>query len=649
MSTTPARTTLTQSAASADLPPERRAQQPRQATAALALLALGIVYGDIGTSPLYAVKETFNPQHGIPLTTDNILGGLSSIFWALMVVVTLKYVTLVLRANNRGEGGIMALLALATASIGNRPRLGAVLLAIGVFGASLFYGDAVLTPAISVLSAVEGLEVGTEVFKPYIVPISTGVLIGLFLIQKHGTGVVGMLFGPVCALWFVALAASGIWNIQKNPEILGALNPLHAIDFATAHGYASFVVLGSVLLAITGAETLYADMGHFGKRAIRVAWFSIVAPALVLNYFGQGALLIAEPKALENPFYLAFPQWALYPMVVLATAATVIASQATISGAYSMTQQAIQLGYLPRMPVLHTSSKTMGQIYVPAVNWILLVAVAAAVIGFGSSTRLASAYGVAVMGTMLVTTFLTFFVIRHGWGYPLWLCLLATGFFMVIDATFFAAAMHKVLEGGWFPLLLGAAIFSIMVTWRRGRAALLERLRTSSIPLVSFLDSLFLSPPQRVPGTVVFLTSAPNATPHALLHSLKHYKVLHERNVFLTVEFRDVPWVLFEDRVQCEKLRDDCWRVMVRYGFMDQPDVGAALELCGPAGLQLDPQEVSYFLSREKIVPSAGAKSRLARWGDRIFAAMARNAGSVTDFFNIPTNRVVELGTRVDI
>jgi len=639
----------TQPAAPVELPPERRAHEPKQATAALALLALGIVYGDIGTSPLYAVKETFNPQHGIPLTADNILGGLSSIFWALVVVVTLKYVTLVLRANNRGEGGIMALLALAIASIGDRPRLGAALLAIGVFGASLFYGDAVLTPAISVLSAVEGLEVGTDTFKPYIVPISTGILVGLFLIQRHGTGVVGMLFGPVCVLWFLALAASGIWNIQKNPEILGALNPVHAIHFATAHGYSSFVVLGSVLLAITGAETLYADMGHFGKRAIRVAWFSIVAPALVLNYFGQGALLIADPKALENPFYLAFPQWALYPMVVLATAATVIASQATISGAYSMTQQAIQLGYLPRMPVLHTSSKTIGQIYVPAVNWILLVAVAAAVIGFGSSTRLASAYGVAVMGTMLVTTFLTFFVIRHGWGYPLWLCLPVTGFFMMIDATFFAAAMHKVLEGGWFPLLLGAAIFGVMMTWRRGRTALLGRLRASSIPLGAFLDSLFISPPQRVAGTAVFLTSTPDATPHALLHSLKHYKVLHQRNVFLTVEFRDVPWVLFEDRVNCEKLRHDCWRVVVRYGFMDRPDVGAALELCGPAGLQLDPQEVSYFLSREKIVPSAGTKNGLARWGDRIFAAMARNAGSVTDYFNIPTNRVVELGTRVEI
>ena len=639
---------VSQPAAPDDLPIERDGHPPKQSTGALALLALGIVYGDIGTSPLYAVKETFNPEHGIPLNAETILGGVSSIFWALMVVVTLKYVTLVLRANNRGEGGIMALLALATSSIANRPRVGATLLAIGVFGASLFYGDAVLTPAISVLSAVEGLEVGTAAFKPYVVPLSTGILIALFLIQKQGTGVIGLLFGPVCVLWFLALGACGVWNIQKNPEVLAALNPLHAIRFVTAHGYASFVVLGSVLLAITGAEALYADMGHFGKRAIRIAWFGLVAPALVLNYFGQGALLLADPKAVENPFYLAFPQWALYPMVALATAATVIASQATISGAYSMTQQAIKLGYLPRMTVLHTSSSTIGQIYVPAVNWILLAAVVAAVIGFGSSTRLASAYGVAVMGTMLVTTFLTFFVIRYGWGYPLWLCLVATGFFLTVDAVFFSAAMHKVLEGGWFPLLLGAAIFCFMITWRRGRTRLLESLRTSSIPLGAFLESLLSSPPQRVAGTAVFLTSTPDATPHALLHSLKHYKVLHERNVFLTVEFRDVPWVSDENRVACEPLGNDCWRVMVRYGFMNRPDAGSALELCGPLGLQLDAVEVSYFLSREKVVPVAGSKG-LALLQDRIFAAMARNAGSVTDFFNIPPNRVVELGTRVEI
>ena len=614
----------------------------KPSTPALTLLALGVVYGDIGTSPLYAVKETFNPDHGIPLTAANILGGLSAIFWFLMIVVSLKYVTLVLRANNRGEGGIMALLALAASAVRARPQWNMPLLAIGVFGASLFYGDAVLTPAISVLSAVEGLEVGTAAFKPYIVPIATGILIALFLIQRHGTGFVGMLFGPVCALWFASLAAVGLWNIGKNPSILAALNPLHAVSFLTSHGVASFLVLGSVLLAITGAEALYADMGHFGKRAIRIAWFGLVAPALVLNYFGQGALLIDNPKALENPFYLSYPSWALYPMVALATAATVIASQATISGAYSITQQAIQLGYLPRMNIQHTSARTIGQIYVPAVNWTLLVVVAAAVIGFGSSTKLANAYGVAVMGTMLVTTFLTFFVIRYGWGYPLWLCVLATGFFALIDATLFAAAMHKVLDGGWFPLVLGAAIFILMVSWRRGRAALQEQLRSSSVPLEPFLRSLFENAPQRVQGTAVFLSATPEVTPHALLHSLKHYKVLHERVVFLTVEFRDVPWVSFEERVLCERLAKDCWRVRVRYGFMNRPEVVRALEQCSGYGLDVDPMDTSFFLSREKIVP-------VASWRDRLFAAMARNAGNITDYFNIPTNRVIELGTRVEI
>jgi KUP system potassium uptake protein len=620
----------------------------KQSTAALTLLALGVVYGDIGTSPLYAVKETFNPAHGIPLTPASILGGASAIFWALMIVVSLKYVVLVLRADNRGEGGIMALLALASESIRGRARWSAPLLALGVFGAALFYGDAVLTPAISVLSAVEGLEVGTAAFKPYVVPIAAGILVGLFFIQRHGTAVVGALFGPVCALWFAALAAAGVWNIAKHPAILQALDPRHALGFATGYGAASFAVLGSVLLAVTGAEALYADMGHFGKRAIRIAWFALVAPALVLNYFGQGALLMADAKALENPFFLAYPSWALYPMVGLATAATVIASQATISGAYSMTRQAIQLGYLPRMDIRHTSARTMGQIYLPAVNWILLAAVAAAVVGFGSSSRLASAYGVAVMGTMLATTFLTFFVIRFGWGYPLWLCLLATGAFVAVDATFFAAAIHKVFDGGWFPLALGAAIFVLMTTWRSGRARLLAGVAASSAPLASFLKSLFREPPQRVPGTAVFLTATPDATPHALLHSLKHYKVLHDQNVFLTVEFRDVPSIADDERVACEDLGRACWRVRVRYGFMESPDVGLALAMCGPSGLQVEPMEVSYFLSREKVVQGNG-EGGMALWRERLFAGMARNAGSITDFFNIPSNRVVELGTRVQI
>jgi KUP system potassium uptake protein len=618
----------------------------QQSTPRLALLALGVVYGDIGTSPLYAVKETFNPQHGIAFTTANIVGGLSTIFWILMVVVSLKYVTLVLRADNRGEGGIMALLALATASIKRHSEWTGGLLLLGVFGASLFYGDAVLTPAISVLSAVEGLEVGTAAFKPYIVPIATGILIALFLIQKRGTGFVGVLFGPVCAVWFISIGAVGLWNIAQHPAIIGALNPAHALHFVTGHGFASFVVLGSVLLAITGAEALYADVGHFGKKAVRVAWFGLVAPALVLNYFGQGALLIVDPKALDNPFYLSYPGWALYPMVVLSTAATIIASQATISGAYSMTRQAIQLGYLPRMDIEHTSAKTFGQIYIPAVNWTLLVIVAAAVIGFGSSTRLASAYGVAVMGTMLVTTFLTFFVLRYGWGYPLWLCLLSTGFFMIIDLTLFGAALLKIHEGGWFPLALGSIVFVVMITWRRGRQIITERLRAELVPLGPFLKSLLREPIQRVPGNAVFLTATPEATPQALLHCLKHFQTLHERVVFLSIEFLEIAWVPFESRVVCERLGGNCWRVRVRYGFMNRPDVTRALEHCSALGLDLDLMQTSFFVSRQRIVPAVGPGG-MALWRERLFAAMARNAGNVTDYFNIPSNRVIELGSRV--
>ena len=624
------------------------AAAPKQSTAVLSLLALGVVYGDIGTSPLYAVKETFNAQHGIALTSANILGGLSTIFWILMIVVSLKYVTLVLRADNRGEGGIMALLALAASSVRKHREWTATLLVLGVFGAALFYGDAVLTPAISVLSAIEGLEVGTAAFKPYVVPVATGILIALFLIQKHGSGFVGLLFGPVCALWFLSIGAVGLWNISANPAILGALNPMHALGFVTGHGFSSFVALGSVLLAITGAEALYADVGHFGKRAVRAAWFGLVAPALVLNYLGQGALLIANPKALENPFYLSYPSWALYPMVVLATAATIIASQATISGAYSMTRQAIQLGYLPRMEIEHTSAKTIGQIYIPAVNWTLLAIVAAAVVGFGSSTRLANAYGVAVMGTMLVTTFLTFFVIRYGWGYPLWLCLLATGFFLVIDVTLFAAALLKIHEGGWFPLALGALVFIVMATWRRGREIMTGRLREESVPLEPFIKSLVREPLARVPGTAVFLTAAADMTPHALLHAVKHFQVLHERVVFVTIELRDVPWVPFEERVLCEGLGGNCWRVRVRYGFMNRTDVMRALEHCGALGLELDPMQTSFFVSRQRVVPAVGPGG-MACWRERLFATMARNAGNVTDYFNIPANRVVELGSRLQM
>jgi KUP system potassium uptake protein len=620
----------------------------RRTTAALALLALGIVYGDIGTSPLYAAKETFSPSHGIPLTPDNVLGGVSAIFWALMIVVSLKYVALVLRATNRGEGGIMALLALALSSVRDRPRLRAPLLVVGVAGASLFYGDAVLTPAISVLSAIEGLEVGTDLFGPWVVPISVGVLAALFALQRYGTAVVGMLFGPICLLWFVALAAAGAWNVAQAPQVLAALDPRHAIAFATEHGFASFVVLGSALLAFTGAEALYADVGHFGKRAVRLAWFTVAAPALLLNYFGQGALLIVRPEALANPFYLAFPAWALYPMVGLATAATVIASQATISGAYSLTQQAIQLGYLPRMRVVHTSARVRGQIYVPAVNWMLLAAVLLAVVGFGSSSRLASAYGVAVLGTMIATTVLTFFVLRYGWRYPVGIAAAATIFFFAIDGVFFAAALQKVADGGWFPLAIGAVVFTVMTTWRRGRQRLLAALAAGAPPLKGFVASLMRDPPHRVEGTAVYLTSSPDTVPNALLHSLKHFQVLHERNVILTVAFVDVPYAEGE-RTTSVALGPGFWAVTLRCGFMERPDAVRAVEDWAERPEHADPMVVTYFLSRETVIPGRRARGLAARLRDRLFVAMTRNAGSVTDYFHIPDNRVVELGTRVQM
>ncbi|GAB4510118.1 MAG: potassium transporter Kup [Sulfuricaulis sp.] len=620
----------------------------KSSTAGLTLLALGVVYGDIGTSPLYAVKETFGPGHGIALETANILGGLSTIFWALMIVVTFKYVMLIMRANNKGEGGIMALLALASSAVKDQPRWRMVILALGVIGASLFYGDAVLTPAISVLSAVEGLEVGTAAFKPYVIPIAVVVLVTLFMFQRHGTAVVGAFFGPICALWFLALGSVGIHHIAQNPIVLQAINPLHALRFVTGHGFASFVVLGAVLLAFTGAEALYADMGHFGKRAVRIAWFGLVLPGLVLNYFGQGALLIANPAAISNPFYLAYPDWALYPMIGLATAATVIASQATISGAYSITRQAIQLGYLPRMNILHTSAKEIGQIYLPAVNWILLAAVLAAVVGFGSSSRLASAYGVSVMGTMLITTFLTFFVIRFGWGFNLLLAGIATGFFFLVDLAFFSASLLKVFDGGWFPLVMGAVVFTLMVTWRRGREILLARLRESSVPLDMFLDSLMRHPPTRVPGTAVFLTSTHGAVPHALLHNLAHNKVLHERVVFLTVVIKDVPWVPTKERVHIKDLGNNCFQLTVDFGFKDRPDVMQALELCREHEMEFQPLQTSFFLSRETVIASTRYEG-MALWRERLFSTLARNASSPVEYFNLPANRVIELGTQVEI
>ena len=625
--------------------------QSKSSRAALTLAALGVVYGDIGTSPLYAVKETFNPEHGIPLTPETILGGLSAIFWALMIVVSLKYVTLIMRADNKGEGGIMALLALASSAVRDHPRWRASILLLGVLGAALFYGDAVLTPAITVLSAIEGLAVGTATFKPYVVPIAIGVVIGLFALQRQGTSVIGALFGPITVAWFLAIAALGAAAILKNPEVLRALNPVHALRFTTQHGFASFVVLGAVLLAFTGAEALYADMGHFGKGPIRIAWFGLVFPALMLNYLGQGALLIADPKALENPFYLLAPQWALYPMVALATVASVVASQATISGTYSLTRQAIQLDYLPRLDVHQTSAKQIGQIYLPGANWLLLLVIVAVVAGFGSSSNLASAYGVAVTGTMLVTTILTFFLIRYGWGYPLWACVLATGFFVLVDLAFFSSSLMKVADGGWFPLALGGIVFIVMTTWRRGRVLAMASQRRLAIPLASFIQSLAANPPHRVPGTAVFMAGDPDSVPNSMMHNLKHNKVLHERVVFLTVMIRDVPWAPAAERVAVEPLGQGFYRLKVHFGFMDRPDVAASLELCAEKGLEFDLMQTTFFLSRAIVVPATGEaeKGGMAQWRESLFATMARNARTAADYYNIPPNCVIELGTKIAI
>ena len=576
-----------------------------------------------------------------------MLGGLSAIFWSLMIVVSLKYVVLIMRAANKGEGGIMALLALASSAVKDHPRWYAPIMMLGVFGASLFYGDAVLTPAISVLSAVEGLEVGTAAFKPYVVPIAVGVVIGLFALQRQGTSLLGALFGPVAVLWFLAIAALGIRGIASAPEVLWALNPLHALDFVTQHGWSSFVVLGAVLLAFTGAEALYADMGHFGKAPIRIAWFGLVFPALVLNYFGQGALLITNPKALDNPFYLLAPEWALYPLVALATAATVIASQATISGTYSLTKQAIQLDYLPRMNVTQTSAREIGQIYIRGANWILLVVIVAAMIGFGSSTRLASAYGVAVTGTMLVTTILTFFVVRFAWGYNLFLSIAATGFFIVIDAAFFSSSLLKIVEGGWFPLALAAIVFTVMTTWHRGREIAMAVHRQTGTSIESFLRSLAEHPVPRVPGTAMFMAGNADAVPRALLRNFACNKVLHERVVLLTVIIREVPWVTASERIKVEALQHEFYRVIVYFGFMDRPDVSQALDLCKQHGLALEPLQTWFLLSRATVIPTPG--EGMALWRERLFAAMARHARTAGDYFNIPAGQVIELGTKIEI
>lgn len=626
---------------------ERKTPAGHQSLGLLSLAALGVVYGDIGTSPLYVMKTVFDPTHGLVVSEGNVIGVISLIFWALVTVVSLKYITLILRADNNGEGGIMALLSLASSSVANRPRLRNILFLIGAFGAALFFGDGVITPAISVLSAVEGLEVATPLLKPYVLPITLAVLIALFVLQQRGTGGIGAMFGPITLIWFTTLGLVGLINITLAPQILVAFNPLHAVSFCVNNGWLAFIAFGAVVLAVTGGEALYADMGHFGAKPIRLAWYGCVLPALTLNYLGQGALLLSNPSAISNPFFLLFPSWALYAAVGLATVATVIASQAVISGVFSMTKQAIQLGFLPRMQIKHTSDRKIGQIYIPFVNWTLLAAVIMAVLGFGSSSSLASAYGVAVTTTMVIETILTFFVIRYAWNYPFFLCLLATGFFLLIDTTFFAATMLKIAQGGWFPLAIGAVVFFVMSTWNRGRQILVEHLRSAAIPLQPFLESLMAHPPARVAGTSVFLTADPDGVPHALLHNLAHNQVLHERVVILTVMYIETPRILKEHRISVKSLVDNCYQVTVRYGFKDEPNLPYALELCEPHGLVFEPLQTSYFLSRDIVVPSPGTGMGL--WRERIFAAMARNASNAAEYFKLPANRVLELGARVEI
>jgi KUP system potassium uptake protein len=614
--------------------------------ATLTLAALGIVYGDIGTSPLYAIKEVFgSAHHPVPITPDNVLGVLSLFLWSLLIVVTLKYVSFIMRANNKGEGGVIALLTLALHNGDPASRRQRLLIALGLFGAALFYGDGVITPAISVLSAVEGLEIITPAFNPYILPITLGILIGLFFFQRRGTASVGALFGPIMVLWFAVLAAFGALAIVEHPAVLAAVNPVYGFHFLIGNSTLGFFALGAVVLCITGAEALYADMGHFGARPIRYAWLGYVLPALLINYFGQGALLLADPTSVENPFYLLAPDWARYPLVILATVATIIASQAVISGAFSITQQAIQLGYTPRLEIQHTSDREIGQIYLPAINWLLLIAIIGLVVGFGSSSNLAAAYGIAVTGTMLITNLLAIAVAVRLWSWSPWRAVLGALPFIAIDLGFFLANSVKIPDGGWFPLAFGLAVFILLTTWKRGRELLHKRLAADALQLKPFIADIAGSGIERVPGTAIFLTQNPDAVPHALLHSLKHFKTLHEQVVILSVSVFDVPYVPDIDRVEVRKLAGNFAQVVVQYGYKDEPDIPAALALCAEAGLPIEMMDASFFLGRETLIPKL--KSDMAYWRELIFVAMFRNAGSATAYFRIPSNRVVELGAQI--
>ena len=628
------------------LRPVHHVSSSKSSLSALTVGAIGVVYGDIGTSVLYALKEVFGSGH-VPLTPDNVYGILSMIFWTLTVIVSLKYVVLVLRADNGGEGGLIAMLALASQAVKDRPVLRKVLLSVGIFGTCLFYGDGVITPAISVLGAVEGLEVISPQFVKYVVPLTLVILLSLFWVQKRGTAGIGQFFGPITLVWFGVIAALGIYHIAENPAILLALSPHYGLLFVWNHPGLTFVLLGAVVLCVTGAEALYADLGHFGKKPIRLAWFCVVMPALTLNYFGQGALLLAHPEAVKNPFYMMAPDWALLPLVALATLAAVIASQALITGAFSVTKQVIQLGYLPRLNMIHTSAREIGQIYIPSVNWGLFAVIVLAVVMFKSSSNLAAAYGVAVCTDMLITTMLTFFVVRYRWHYPLALCVLATGFFFAIDFVFWASNLLKLLDGGWFPLAIGAAVYILMSTWKDGRALLNSKIQADSMDLHSFLEAVFVAPPVRVQGTAVFLTASVGTVPNALLHNLKHNKVLHETNLFVTVHNHERPWIGLDKRIEIERLGHDCWQVLIHYGFKNDPDVPKALQQLKGRGVALDPMLTSYFLSRDTVVPTLG--DEMAQWREKLFAQMHHNASSAADFLNLPNNAVVELGSKIEI
>jgi KUP system potassium uptake protein len=619
----------------------------KQRMAALAVGAIGVVYGDIGTSPLYTLREAFHGQHALPLTAANVLGVLSVIFWSLVIVVTLKYVTLVLRADNRGEGGVLALTALVSRGLEGQPKRRWWLVGFGIFGAAMFYGDGMITPAISVLSAVEGLEVMAHGLHDFVIPTTLVILVALFSIQRHGTSRVGALFGPVMCVWFVTIAVLGVSGIAREPGVLAALNPEFAVAFFTGSPLLSFLALGAIVLAVTGTEALYADMGHFGKSPIRRAWIFFVMPALVLNDFGQGALILADPEAVKNPFYLLAPAWALFPLVVLATCATVIASQAVISGAFSLTRQAIQMGYCPRLTILHTSERQIGQIYVPFINWALLTAVILLVIGFRSSSNLAGAYGIAVTLAMLIDSIALFVVMRRLWNWPIVIALAVAVPFILIDIAFLASNSLKIPEGGWFPILSGIVVFTLLTTWKKRRAVLMRRLADDAIPLDLFIQGITASPPTRVEGTAVFLTSATNSVPHALLHNLKHNKVLHERVVLLTLVTRDIPAVPVDERCEITPLGCAFFQVVADYGFKDDPDVPELLEECGRRGLVFDMMETSFFVSRETLI--ATVAPGMALWRERLFVSMSKNATKASDFFRIPSNRVVELGTQVEL